>query len=38
MDLEEEFRQSASRIRGKDTPTTDPDLFILYGLYTPLKI
>jgi len=33
MDLEEEFRQSASRIKSRDTMPSDEDLLILYGLY-----
>jgi diazepam-binding inhibitor (GABA receptor modulating acyl-CoA-binding protein) len=33
MDLEEEFRQTASRVKSRDTMPSDEDLLILYGLY-----
>ena len=33
MELEEEFRQSVSRIKSSDTMPSDEDLLILYGLY-----
>ena len=38
MDLEEEFRQSASRIKSRDTMPSDEDLLILYGLYKQATI
>lgn len=33
MDLEDEFRQSASLIKSRDTMPSDEDLLILYGLF-----
>ena len=38
MNLEEEFEKSVKLILQKETPTSDDDLYILYGLYKQITL
>lgn len=38
MQLEENFNEHVNRMRSKETPTSDQDLLILYGLYKQVTI
>ena len=38
MQLEENFNDHVNRMRSKETPTSDQDLLILYGLYKQVTI